>query len=70
MQVETKTFKNQRKGFVEVTDNFYNKFSDQKSPQDGILSWLIQKKKKKKKKKSKAKKKGFMIFSDGLEVEH
>ena len=46
MQFEAKTYKNQRKGFAEVTGNFHYKFADKKSPQDGNLSWLIKKKKK------------------------
>ena len=37
MQFEAKTYKNQSKGFAEVTGNFHNK--------DSILSWLIPKKK-------------------------
>ena len=28
MEFEAKTYKNQRKGFAEVTDNFYYKFVD------------------------------------------
>ena len=45
MQFEAKDYKNEGKGFEEVTGNFHDKFTDQKSPLDGILSWLIKKKK-------------------------
>ena len=48
LQFEAKTYKNQRKGFTEVTGSFQYKFPDYKSPQDDLLSWLISKKKKKK----------------------
>ena len=44
MQFEAKTYKNQRKGFAEVPNNFHYKFADQKSRQDLILPWLINKK--------------------------
>ena len=47
LQFEAKTYKNQRKGFTEVTGSFQYKFPDYKSPQDDLLSWLISKKKKK-----------------------
>ena len=47
LQFEAKTYKNQRKGFTEVTGSFQYKFPDYKSPQDDLLSLLISKKKKK-----------------------
>ena len=37
MQFEAKTYKNQRKGFAEVPNNFHYKFADQTSRQDLIL---------------------------------
>ena len=45
LQFEVKTYKNQRKGFTEVTGSFEYIFPDCKSPQDDLLSWLINKKK-------------------------
>ena len=42
--IEAKTYENQSKGFAEVTGNFHYKLADYKSPQDGVLSWLIIKK--------------------------
>ena len=44
LQFEVKTYKNQRKGFTKVTGSFEYKFPDCKSPQDDLLSWLINKK--------------------------